>query len=38
MGHINTIAMTKIDLMKRIELMKKMEENFWRDIGLGPNQ
>ena len=32
LGHINTISMTKDDLMKKIKLMEDIENQFWKDI------
>lgn len=32
MGHINTIAMTKTDILRKIKLMEEMETNFWKNL------
>lgn len=32
LGHINTISMTKPDLLKKIQLMEEMEKNFWESL------
>ncbi|MES2769912.1 MAG: 5-(carboxyamino)imidazole ribonucleotide synthase [Bdellovibrionota bacterium] len=31
LGHINTISMTKTDLMLKIKLMEEIETNFWKN-------
>lgn len=32
LGHINTISMTKPDLLRKIKLMEEIETNFWKNL------
>jgi 5-(carboxyamino)imidazole ribonucleotide synthase len=32
LGHINTISMTKFDLLRRIKVMQEMEDQFWKEL------